>query len=61
MDSRLTGKRIELIHTSDAHTKIKPGDQGTIQFVDDMGTIFVDWDSGSGLGLVPGEDKYKIL
>ena len=46
MDSRLTGMRIELIHTSDAHTKIKPGDQGTIQFVDDMGTIFVDWDSG---------------
>ena len=57
----LTGKRVELVHTSDPYTNLKSGDQGTIEFVDDMGTIFVDWDVGGGIGLVPGEDRYKIL
>ena len=54
------GKRITLIFTSDEYTKLKPGDKGTIGFVDAVGTIFVIWDSGSLLGLVPGEDRYKI-
>jgi len=61
MKDQLTGKRIELISTSDPYTKLKPGDQGTVEFIDDTGTVFVDWDNGSGLKLVPGEDQYRIL
>ena len=32
------------------------GTQGTVTEVDDIGTIMVDWDNGSKLGVVLGED-----
>ena len=53
------GDRVELIHTSDPYTSLKPGDQGTVQMVDDAGTVHVKWDSGSTLGLIPGEDRFR--
>ena len=61
MKKQLKGKRIELISTTDPYTELKPGDRGTVDFEDDMGTIHVNWDNGSQLGLVPGEDQYKLL
>jgi hypothetical protein len=61
MKKQLKGKRIELIYTSDPYTNLKPGDRGTADFVDDMGTIHVNWDNGSTLGLVTGEDKFRII
>lgn len=57
----LIGKRIELIHTDDEYTKITPGTQGTINHIDDTGTIFASWDDGSKLGLIPTIDKFKII
>ena len=41
--------------------KLIPGCQGTVRWVDDMGTIHVSWDCGSGLGLIPGEDEFKKI
>lgn len=32
------------------------GTQGTVQGVDDIGTIMVDWDNGSHLGVALGAD-----
>jgi len=61
MKDQLNGKRIELISTSDPYTELKSGDLGTVDFVDDLDTIHVNWDNGSQLGLVPGEDQYKIV
>ena len=61
MTEDLKGKRIELISTSDPYTSLKPGDRGTVDHVDDIGTIHVSWDNGSRLGLVPSEDRFKIL
>ena len=61
MKSNLSGKRIELVLTTDKFTTLKPGEKGTVDFVDDLGTIHVTWDNGSNLGLVPGEDQYKLL
>ena len=55
------GCRVELISMSDPYNKLKPGDQGTVQFVDDIGTVFVDWDCGSGLGVAFGEDHIRKL
>lgn len=55
------GTRVRLEFTSDPHTSLKPGDEGTVAFTDDLGTVFVDWDTGSGLGLVPGEDEWTTL
>ena len=55
------GTRLELIRMDDPYTRLKPGDQGTVSTIDSTGTIFVDWDCGSGLGLVFNEDLYRKI
>ena len=55
------GVRIELVSMSDPYTTLKPSDRGTVNFVDDTGTVFTDWDNGSTLGAVYGEDKICLL
>jgi len=57
----IIGKRVRLIHTSDPYTRIRPGDEGTVDSLDDLGTVHVLWDSGSSLGMVRGEDQFAIL
>ena len=54
------GTRVELIYMNDPYNhKLVPGCQGTVRWVDDMGTIHVSWDCGSSLGLIPIEDEFK--
>lgn len=53
------GTRVELISTSDPLTQLKPGDRGTVSQVDSLGTVHTRWDSGSSLGMVPGEDVIR--
>jgi hypothetical protein len=53
------GTRVELVSMSDPYTTLKAGDQGVVELVDDTGTIFVNWDNGSTLGAVYGEDIIK--
>lgn len=55
------GTRVELIRIDDPCTCLKPGEKGTVCFVDDTATVFVDWDSGSGLGIVYGIDRIRKL
>lgn len=55
------GDRIRLVSTSDPHTRLVPGDLGTVTSVDGLGTVHVRWDSGSALGLVPGADEFEVL
>lgn len=58
----MKGDRVELISTTDPHTRLKPGDRGTVRKVDSAGTEHVDWDDqDSRLGLVPGEDVWRTL
>ena len=52
------GQMVELVFTDDCHTLLQPGDQGTIEYVDDIGTVFVKWENGSRLGLIPELDKW---
>jgi hypothetical protein len=52
---------VELIRMDDPYAALKPGDQGTVSFVDDIGTIFVDWDCGSTLGAAYGADMIRKL
>jgi len=54
------GDRVVLVYTSDPYTKLQPGAQGTVSAIDDAGTVHVQWDSGSGLGLIPGEDRFRV-
>jgi len=55
------GTRVELISMQDEYRKIKPGEQGTVIAVDDIGTVHVDWDCGSCLGIAYGEDLCKKI
>lgn len=49
------GSRVELVQMDDIQAP-PLGTQGTVQGVDDIGTIMVDWDNGSHLGAVLGAD-----
>ena len=47
------GSRVELTKMSDPYnTVLVPGVRGTVIGVDDIGTIHVNWDCGSSLGIV---------
>ena len=58
------GDRVELVRCTDEHTNLRPGDLGTVTFINVSSfgtTVFVDWDSGSNLGLIAGEDAWKVV
>ena len=54
------GCRVELIRMDDPQTP-PVGTKGTVTHVDDIGTIHVAWDNGSGLGVAYGADSCKKL
>lgn len=53
------GTRVELVFMNDACQSLEPGERGTVIGVDDIGTIHVNWDCGSSLGVAYGEDHCK--
>ena len=55
------GCRVELVSMNDPYSRLKPGDQGEVVMVDDIGTVHVRWDCGSSLGVAYGEDQIKRL
>ena len=54
----LAGCRVELLWMEDGHAP-PIGTLGTVVGVDDVGTIHVNWDNGSGLGCAFGEDRCR--
>ena len=59
-DTKL-GDRVEVIRCYDAYTKLRPGTQGTVSLIDQLGTVHVQWDDGRNLGLVPGQDEWRVI
>jgi Domain of unknown function (DUF4314) len=56
------GDKVELIRCNDQYTRLKPGDRGTVRFIDALGTVHIDWHSGLKLGLVREDgDSWKVL
>ncbi len=56
------GTRIELIKMGDDDPRpIEPGTRGTVDVVDDLGTIHCRFDNGRRLGLVPEADSFRKL
>ena len=51
------GTRVVLIHMGDVQAPPE-GTKGTVRGVDDLGDLLVDWDNGSGLKLILGEDAF---
>ena len=49
------GTRIELVKMDDCQAP-PVGTRGTVNGVDDTGSILVSWDNGSGLNVIFGED-----
>jgi hypothetical protein len=50
-----TGCRVELLRMDDVQAP-PIGTKGTVTGVDDTASIMVNWDNGSGLNVVYGED-----
>lgn len=55
------GSRVEHVRMNDPYTNLKAGDLGTVDIIDDVGTIFCLWDNGSTLGVVYGEDEIRTV
>lgn len=54
------GSRVALVFMDD--TQAPPvGTLGTILGVDDIGSLMVEWDNGSHLNIIYGEDKVRII
>jgi hypothetical protein len=53
---------VQLVRCNDPYTRLTPGEQGTVGFIDSLGTVSVKWDSGSSLGLVREDgDAWTVL
>ena len=62
MNRELEGRRVRLIRCMDPYTSLPSGTLGTVSFMDDVGTLHVNWDNGSHLGLCPSDgDVYELL
>ena len=56
------GQRVMLVRMNDPYNvKLTAGCKGTVRCVDDVGTIHVEWDCGSRLGVVYGEDLCEVI
>ena len=56
-----SGTRVELVSMNDPYRDMPTGTRGTVDCVDDTGTIHVAWDNGCHLGVVYGEDSCRKL
>jgi hypothetical protein len=54
------GARVELVKMDDAQAP-PVGTLGTVTGVDDTGSIMMDWDNGSRLNVVYGEDVVRKI
>jgi hypothetical protein len=55
------GTRVRLLGHTDIFSDLQPGEEGVVSLIDALGTVHVNWDCGSGLGLVPGEDRWEVI
>jgi len=57
----VAGTKIELIKMYDLLAPVPTGTLRIVQYVDDIGTVHVNWETGSTLGLTVGIDEFKVL
>ena len=56
----LAGMRVCLVKMDDIQAP-PIGTEGTVRGVDDIGSVMVAWDNGSGLNVVLGEDEIEVV
>ena len=54
------GSRVELVRMDDLQAP-PIGTKGTVQGVDDIGSIMVSWDNGCGLSVAYGENSCRRI
>lgn len=59
-DAYPAGTCVELVQMDDPQAP-PIGTRGTVLGVDDIGSIMVSWDNGSGLSVAYGEDRCKVV
>ena len=63
----VVGKRIELVHSEDQYSYLKPGDRGRVVEVSELPyedmpfKIWVHWDCGSRFPILEGQDDYRMV
>jgi len=55
------GTKIVCYNMKDPYNPIPKGTRGSVSFVDDAGTIHMNWENGSCLGLIYGVDSFGIV
>ena len=55
------GTRVQLDSMGDDPNPVPNGTKGTVSFVDDIGTVFVNFDNGRSLGICPEVDKFHKI
>ena len=55
------GTRICLDSMGNDPDPIPSGTKGTVEFVDDIGTVFCKFDNGRSFGMIPGEDSFHKI
>lgn len=55
------GTRIMLLHMGNDPMPVEDNTRGTVDRVDDIGTVHCKFDNGRCLGMVPGEDQFRKL
>jgi hypothetical protein len=48
------GDQVELVAITDDYRRfaLTPGERGTVEFTDSLGTIHIRWDSGTRVGII---------
>ncbi|MFI3226628.1 MAG: DUF4314 domain-containing protein [Clostridia bacterium] len=55
------GTKIKLLSMRDRYAPIESGTIGEITTVDDIGTLFMKWENGRTLGIIPFEDSFEVI
>ena len=55
------GTRVQLDGMGDDPNPVLNGTKGTVSFVDDIGTVFVNFDNGRSLGICPEVDRFHKI
>jgi len=50
------GTLVVLEQMDDPYTRLRPGDRGKVEFVDDAGGIHIAWSNGEGIAAIWGKD-----
>ena len=56
-----SGTRIVLNSMGNDPRPVESGTRGTVAVVDDIGTVHCNFDNGRRLGLIEGEDDFRVL